>query len=610
LLETRRRELHRAVGEALEQLHEGAPEEVYGLLARHYSEADDPARAADYLLKAGDLARGLYAEDEAIELYRRALGFMGRTSDEPAARETLLKIALTHHLAFDFEQASRVYQQAFARPPSPFQRLEPAEVIETSYLRSIPFAYVPGIGFDDVASHLARHLYRGLVTIGRELEILPDIAKAFDVAPDGLTYRFRLRSDALWTDGAPVTAGDFLFGWERMREAGFASSALHVDVASTEALDAHTLEISLHEPRSHFLYLLGNPTLFPWPRHAYEALGPSWYERVPLIGNGPFLLAELRQDEIVMVANEKWHGPRGNVKAIRAELFPGTDQQRLGRWVAGRYDALFGARLDVPLRDETSIVEPTSQLSTMYLAFRADRPPFDSPLVRRAFAHGIDRERLVAAADFVEDHAGRGGFLPPAMPGHSHRVAPGYEPERARQLLEEAGFLDNVTHDGIMIATAEALGPALRAELDRQLADVGVRAEVRVVPFRDMQSTVEELADAWVWGWIADFPDPDAMFTGFLANHPTVYQDARFLRCIEEARSIFDRDQRLHAYREAEQSWIGEDVALIPLAYGRQLTLRRPWLHGVWANAFATSTFAEAVVHRSVVRPQKSTAAT
>jgi class 3 adenylate cyclase len=115
LLEPDGRELHRRVGEALEELHRDSPAEVYGLLAWHFAEADEPARAAEYLLKAGDAARAAYAEDEAIALYRRALGFMDRTGNAVDARQTLLRLALTHHLAFDYRAANEAFGQASPR---------------------------------------------------------------------------------------------------------------------------------------------------------------------------------------------------------------------------------------------------------------------------------------------------------------------------------------------------------------------------------------------------------------------------------------------------------------------------------------------------------------
>ena len=139
----RRRELHRGVGRALEELHEESPAEAYGLLARHFSEADEPEQAIEYLLKAGDAARAVYANEEALAHYAKALGFLRVGSDAARARDTLLKVALTHHLAFDFEQAGHAYAEAFALQPGAPQRLEPVEQIEV--LGSRVWDFVPGV---------------------------------------------------------------------------------------------------------------------------------------------------------------------------------------------------------------------------------------------------------------------------------------------------------------------------------------------------------------------------------------------------------------------------------------------------------------------------------
>jgi ABC-type oligopeptide transport system substrate-binding subunit len=129
-----------------------------------------------------------------------------------------------------------------------------------------------------------------------------------------------------------------------------------------------------------------------------------------------------------------------------------------------------------------------------------------------------------------------------------------------------------------------------------QLDEVGVRAELRDVPFPEI-AHLDEMADAWLTGWLADYPDPDAMLGRFVAFHHGVYRDRAIEQLLERARSLPHRDERLELYREAERAWLGEQVALVPLAYGRQLSVRRPWIDGLWANAFTVATLDEAVVH-------------
>jgi class 3 adenylate cyclase len=162
LVEARRRELHRAVGEALESIHLDSPEEVWGLLAHHFAEADEPERAVAYLLKAGDAARAVYAQEEAIGLYRQALRFMERTGDQEQARRTLLKLGLTHHLAFDYHAANEAFGDAFAIPAPPPVRLEPSEPITWAMTSAWDGELAPGHcrGMPDF--QIACNLFRAL----------------------------------------------------------------------------------------------------------------------------------------------------------------------------------------------------------------------------------------------------------------------------------------------------------------------------------------------------------------------------------------------------------------------------------------------------------------
>ena len=593
LVDAQRRKLHRAVGEALEELHRDSPEEVYGLLARHYSEADEPERAVEYLLKAGDAARALYADEEALELYGQALAFMERTGDEGRARETLLKIALTHHLAFDFRAARRAYAGAFSQPAPRPQRLEPSANLRAGIFALPEFGFVPGVSYDHVSVYLARHLYRGLVAIGRELELVPDLADRFSVSNDGRTYRFHIRPDARWSDGVRVSADDFAFTWSRMREDEVQTAFYLDDVAAAEAVDAQTLEIRLHEPRNYFLHLLAHPPLYAWPRHVYERLGPRWFESAPLVGNGPFVLVELSEQAARLEASDAWLGPRGNVQSIDVDFMRGSVEATVAQWQERRYDVLPLA-INAGATFEDAIVESAAGLHTSYLAFRTDRQPFADVRVRSAFAHALDRERLLAAGGTAADPAIRSGFIPPAMPGHSHRVAPGYDPERARALLAEAGYFQQ-QRDPVVIAEFESTAP-LGTDLVAQLNEVGVTVELRDVPFTEIDR-FDQRGDAWLTGWIADYPDPDGMLEPFFASYHGLYRDRAVEQVVERARSLPHRDERLELYREAERSWLGEQVALVPLAYGRQLSVRRPWIDGLWANAFTVATLDEAVVH-------------
>lgn len=185
LVETRRRELHLQVGTTHEELYRDSPAEVYGLLGHHFAEADEPERAVEYLLKAGDAARAVYAQDEAIDLYRRALGFMERTSDAARARQLLLRIGLTHHLAFDFAAANAAFVEAFALPARAPERLEPTEWVRWPVEAAGAVGLLSALSYSLPTWLLGPNLFRGLLTTGRDLDIEPDVAQGFTVSDDG-----------------------------------------------------------------------------------------------------------------------------------------------------------------------------------------------------------------------------------------------------------------------------------------------------------------------------------------------------------------------------------------------------------------------------------------
>jgi ABC-type transport system substrate-binding protein/class 3 adenylate cyclase len=585
LVERRRQELHRAVGEALERIHRDSLEEVYGLLARHFSEADDAERAVVYLLRAGDAARAVYADQEAVELYRRALAFMERTGDQRKARSTLLKVALTHHLAFDYERAGAAYEEAFRLPEPEPARLEPSERITTA--EPWPDGLVPGHAYNEHTWELVRDLYRGLVRIDREFEIVPDLAERFTVSADGTTYRFHLRPGLTWSDGAPLTAHDFAYTWRTMREEGVLTAHLLEPVRAVEALDARTVRIELHEPRNFFLYLVGQPPLFPWPRHVREELGPDWHERSSVVGNGPFVLSERSDAGVVYTANPAWQGGRGNVREIDVEFYDTANVK--AAWSVHRYDAL--PLSEAPEGEESFVDAPG--LSTAYLGFRSDRSPLDDPRVRRALAHAVDR-RATKFPGFHGVSAGAGGLIPPTMPGHSHRVAPVWDSEAARALLAEAGYPGG--HGFPELAIGQLRGWIPAEEIADQLVEVGIRVRVLEAALHEFLEFIERECDAYVWAWSADVPDPAGMIAPFLATMPSIYQDDRVHRLLARGESLRDQDERLATFREAERLWIGEQAAIVPLQYFHRISLVRPWIQGFWQNALVTSGYADVVV--------------
>jgi ABC-type transport system substrate-binding protein/class 3 adenylate cyclase len=590
LVESKRRKLHRRVGEALEDIYRESPEEAYGLLARHFTEADEPEKAVEYLLKAGDAARAVYADKEALEHYGNARTFLARIGDERRARDTLFKMALAYHLAFDFENAEEMYDEAFCCRVGEDQRLEPTERLETAMLR--PEFFTPGDVYSTEGSQFADYLFRGLLLVDRELNVLPGMADNMRVSSDGLTYLFRLREGARWSDGEPLTAEDFAFAWRGMREEGARTAFYMEDVEAAEALDDRTLEVRLRAPTSYFPYVLTSHWAFPWPRHRCEELGADWRKPEHLVGNGPFVLAEWADDYALLRANPHWSGPRGNLREVRIAFGARAGDHDQG-WREGRFDVLRTYRGGVENAPDT-VVEIVPELTTLYVGFVVKDSPFANELVRKAFSHAVDRERLVALSGSLQRAAARGGALPPAMPGHSHRLGADYDLELARELLAEAGYPDGRGLPELRLAIPKA-SVFPHEFFVEEWGKVGARVAVRRV-----ETPIEGVADAdfWIAGWTADYPDPDGVFRGLLRTFP-FYRDEEIDELVAQARVATDQSERLSLYHELDRLWVSAHAAMLPLSYGRAMILRRPWVGGLWANPLSNANLDEVAVTRS-----------
>jgi ABC-type transport system substrate-binding protein/class 3 adenylate cyclase len=594
LTDARRRELHGRVAAALEALAGEEPSpRTFAQLARHYTAAEDAAKAAEYLIRAGDEARALSADPEAIGHYRRAREFLSRLGDDRRSRETLFKIALVHHLAFDFEGAERAYDEAFACKVEPVSRPELCERLTTAIFP--PGAVAPGLVYVADTSAVTQHLFRGLLIVDRELNVMPSLAENFRVSSDGTTYLFQLHDDARWSDGEPLTAHDFVYTWEHVRGLSPSTAFLFSDMAEANALDDHTLEVVLREPRNYFPYVLASTPAYPWPRHICREAGESWYEQVPLVSSGPFILTARDEAELVLETNPFWHGARGNVSQITIRLRDRVEGfEEL--WNDPAIDVLPSARAMPPGAGE-GMVDTAPVLGSMIVGMRADRPALADPRVRRAVAAagaevGAAAERFGLGVRAPE----RGGLLPPAMPGHMYNLPAPPTMDEARALLADAGHPGG---EGLApLRILGALGVAAQAEaLVEELGRLGLGAEII---WSDPEVCVSgQDCDIWMCTWFADFPDPEGFFRGLIGDPDDPWlKDPEAMVLLEEARVCTDRDKRLRLYAALDRRLVSDETTMVPIAYSRATILRRPWVQGVWANALTPLRLDTAVVQK------------
>ena len=381
-----------------------------------------------------------------------------------------------------------------------------------------------------------QHLFRGLRALDHEQTVVPDVAERFEVSPDGRRYRFGLRNGVVWSDGAPVTADDFASAWRAMREERTPPAIILDDVASATALDAHTLEVRLRHGKSGVLDALASSPSFPWPRHVPSALQEDDARMAaPLVGNGPFVLAASDAEHALLRASATWSGPRGNVREIVLPFIEGLGTFD-DEWLKGRGDVLlFASRALTEQSPLETRIETGLALSTAaYVGFRADGGPFADERVRAAFSCAVNRVALHARTTWPFCELATGGLIPPAMPGHSHRLAPDFDPDRARGLLAAAGY-----PGGRGLPRLALVAPTWEQESTRelvsQLSALGADIEASFERLADIHEAITSRADIWFFGFRPDHPDPDGVLPPLLATNPQLYRDAEINALLEQA---------------------------------------------------------------------------
>ncbi len=620
---TRRRSLHQQVAEALERRPDEEISDQVGLLAHHWEEAGAPEKAVPYHLRAGDQARLVYAHQEAVDHYEQALTTLREQGAYQRAARTLMKLGLTHHHAFDFRQAHRAYDQAF----SLWQRARDAHLMNPPpaaphALRARwlePTTLDPAMSPDSHTDFLLTNLFSGLVALSPELDVVPDVARAWEVSEGGRRFVFRLREGVEWSDGRAVTAGDFEYAWKRALDpdsespsAGFlhdlkGARAFHGGEGGREdvgvrATDGVTLVVELERPVGYFPQLLTNVATFPVPRHVVEVHGQDWTEERTFVSNGPFRLEAWRWGELVVLSrNPAYHGRfGGNVE--RVQLFPLTDwRDRLAMYEADDLDVLGIAFFPMAERDgarQRHAGEYVSGpgLKTYYVAFDVSRPPFDDARVRRAFALATDREALAGVALRGYVSPATGGFLPPGMPGHSPEIGLPYDPERARRLLAEAGYVGG---EGFPPVSTLAFGAARsRAEyLKSQWREIlGVETGWEVLPWAAFLAKLERNPPQILnLMWKADYPDPDNFLRVCRARTWGDWQNQTYDHLVEKARRVMDQEERMRLYRQADRLLI-EEAPVLPLTYERRHLLVKPWVSHYPTSAIQSAFWKDAVI--------------
>ncbi|WP_432663157.1 peptide ABC transporter substrate-binding protein [Wukongibacter baidiensis] len=452
------------------------------------------------------------------------------------------------------------------------------------------------------ASIIMQNIFEGLVRTNEKMEQDPGVAESWDTNEDKTVWTFHLRKDAKWSDGKPVTAEDFVYGWKRavdpataceyaymldpvMNATKIYSGELGVDELGIKAIDANTLEVTLEQPTAYILELFAFPTYFPVRKDVVEKNPEAWeFDSETAITNGPFKLAEYVQNDVLkLVPNTNyWEGDRVKLDEVRF-VFITEQSTGLAAFEAGDIDGTD----DVPTQEiprlqaenEDFIIAP--YLGTYFYCFNVTKEPFDDVRVRKALTKAIDRNAIVTTVT-LGGQVPATGFVPPGIMvgGEDFRKAGGdygIDPmtaqiEEAKKLLEEAGYpngegFPKVTlkyntsenHKRIAEAVQEMWKKNLNIDIDLENMEWRVFIPAR----QNGDFTIAR------HGWIGDYNHPMTFLDMFLSesgNNDPQWKNEEFDELIYAAKREGDPKKAAELMHKAEDLMM-EDMIVSPVYY-------------------------------------------
>jgi ABC-type oligopeptide transport system substrate-binding subunit len=488
----------------------------------------------------------------------------------------------------------------------------PREDVFRFNLGAEPETIDPGLASGQPDGRVARMLFEGLTRDDpKTLEPLPGQAYRWDIDQDATRYTFHLRPGLTWSDGRPLVAEDFRWSWIRVlkpqtaaKYSGLLSPILNAEefnagtvqderLVGVSAPDDSTLVVKLKAPTAYFLYIVQFYTALPVPRPVLEQHGRRWTLPQNLVGNGPFRLVSWRQNNrYEFVPNERYWD-RSNVHIDRIVAFTVDDlNTSTNLYKAGAIDWNPSGYIPSPfipyLRHYADFRHGRYQ-GVYYYSINVTRKPFADANVRRALNLAIDRDAI--ANDLLKGSRDPwGNMTPSGYPGYEHPQPLGFDPERARRCLAQAGYpggkgfptieiLFNTSEDHRRIA--EAIQAMWRRELS-----IDVRLSNQEWGSY-LEASTKLRYDVARRSWIGDYLDPNTFLACWITgdgNNRTGWSHPRYDRLIAAAALETDAAKRFAILKEAETILLDEGPT-IPIYHYSTNELVKPYVRGLYTTA-------------------------
>lgn len=487
-----------------------------------------------------------------------------------------------------------------------------AEQVLNVNIRTEPPSLHPGLATDTTSGAVLNQTFEGLMRVNQENVVEEAMAESAEMSEDGLTYTFKIRQDAKWSNGDPVTAQDFEYAWKwvlnpenvetdyayqlymiKGAEAAKESGGSPDDIGITVE-DDHTLIVELEQPTAYFLELTAFYTFFPVNHKVAEA-NPTWAQDLTdvYVTNGPFLMTEWKHKDKVVLEKNPEYWDAGTVQLEKINMFMVEEENTAKQmYDSGELDWLGSPTDSVPLAaipayKNDGVLNISPLAGVYYFAFNTEDELFSNLNIRKAFASALNREGIVANITQGEQQPAM-ALVPPSI---FEENTTGYfadnDGDEAKKFLE-AGLkelgLDALPKVTFSYNTSEAHGAIAQAAQDMWKENLGVDVDLHneewAVYLDSMGAGDFQMGRM---GWLADFNDAInflEIFETVGGNNYTNWENVEYQDLLKQSRAETDPAAREDLLRKAEDVFMA-DLPIAPVYFYTNVWTNKEYVKNV-----------------------------
>ncbi|MBU2897777.1 ABC transporter substrate-binding protein [Vibrio hepatarius] len=448
-------------------------------------------------------------------------------------------------------------------------------------------------------SNVLRDLMEGLVIQDAMGKTIPGAAESW-TTEDNKTFTFKIRKDAKWSNGDPVTAYDFEYSFKRAADPKTASPySWYIEYAKiknasdvivgkkdknelgVKAVDAQTLVLETEIPLPHLVKMLAHTTMYPVHKATVEKYGDSWTKPEHYVSNGAYTLKDWVVNEKIVLERNKDYWDNSDTVIDKVTYLPIESQNaEMNRFLSGEIhmtDELPNEQFRRLVKEYPQNVAVSPYLCTYYYGFNNKRPPFDDARVRKALSYTIDRDIVTKAIlgqgqlpAYGLTHSGITGFSPDAPEyakmTQKERVA------QAKELLTEAGFNSGHPLDFTLLYNTDdnhkKIAVAVQSMWKKSLGSfVSVKLENQEWKTY-LESSKQGDFDVRRAGWCADYNEASTFLSVAMTDNgqnDQKYSSAVYDKAMNDAATVAKTDEERNQFYAMAESQLAKDMPIAPI---------------------------------------------